>query len=225
MQNIIAQSFSKILPQILLVLAAGSTIATGAVAGVKMMKANASEPTQEIQQVSPLPTGDAVDDSQNAPSPGNKKTTTARTLTTSLGMTATPAPTKTQSAQRPIALVTIPAAGSQTNANLCIITLFGQQYNVASLRNSHPGGDVFVCGADQTATYQSAHGTNVSRMQTYLYSGSTSSGPSGTTGATGSTGSSSFDDDEEEESEEERSRYTEEHEDEKNGEEEHGEDN
>ena len=50
----------------------------------------------------------------------------------------------------------------------CIITLFGKQYDVTSLRNTHPGGDVFVCGTDQTALYTGKHGTNLNRMQPYL---------------------------------------------------------
>lgn len=50
----------------------------------------------------------------------------------------------------------------------CIITVFGKQYDVTAFQNSHSGGNVFNCGADMTSTYQSAHGTNVSRLQPYL---------------------------------------------------------
>lgn len=54
------------------------------------------------------------------------------------------------------------------NANQCVVTLFGLKYDVAPLRNSHSGGDIFTCGTDMTAIYQSQHGTNVSRMAKYL---------------------------------------------------------
>ncbi len=50
----------------------------------------------------------------------------------------------------------------------CIITLFGKQYDVTSLQNAHTGGSLFACGTDMTATYQAMHGTDVSRMVSYL---------------------------------------------------------
>ena len=61
-----------------------------------------------------------------------------------------------------------PTVSGTTNANACIITLFNKQYDVSSLINTHPGGNVFACGADNTSIYQKAHGTDVSRMQQYL---------------------------------------------------------
>lgn len=53
-------------------------------------------------------------------------------------------------------------------AGSCIITLFGQQYDVTSLQAGHTGGSIFVCGTDMTATYQAMHGTDVSRMAPFL---------------------------------------------------------
>ncbi|MFZ2152751.1 MAG: hypothetical protein WAV41_01705 [Microgenomates group bacterium] len=50
----------------------------------------------------------------------------------------------------------------------CIITVFGQQYDVAPLQTGHSGGNIFVCGTDMTASYQSMHGTDVSRIAAYL---------------------------------------------------------
>lgn len=61
-----------------------------------------------------------------------------------------------------------PTPTVNTDINSCIITLFAKQYDVATLRSDHPGGDVFICGTDQTAIYQEQHGTDVSRMQPYL---------------------------------------------------------
>lgn len=49
----------------------------------------------------------------------------------------------------------------------CVITLFGQKFDVSSLQSSHSGGNVFVCGTDQTTLYQGQHGTNLSRMAPY----------------------------------------------------------
>lgn len=108
------------------------------------------------------------------------------------------------------------AAPAQQNANTgCIITLFGKQYDVTTLQNTHSGGNIFNCGTDMTASYQSQHGSNVSRMQQYLVTGSASSSttPSGNTsgGSTNTSGgsvatsshSSNDDDDEEDEDEHE----------------------
>lgn len=50
----------------------------------------------------------------------------------------------------------------------CIITVFGNQYDVTALQTSHSGGNIFVCGTDMTATFQSMHGTDVSRIAQYL---------------------------------------------------------
>ncbi len=54
------------------------------------------------------------------------------------------------------------------NANKCIVTLFSKQYDVTPLQTGHSGGNIFTCGTDMTAIYQSQHGTNISRMAQYL---------------------------------------------------------
>lgn len=87
-----------------------------------------------------------------------------------------------------------PSVKSNSNSNACIITIFGKQYDVTSLRSSHPGGDVFVCGTDQSATYQSAHGTSVARLAPYLVTAgsvnNTTNNPvTGTSGSQVATGS------------------------------------
>lgn len=58
----------------------------------------------------------------------------------------------------------------QAAATGCIITVFGQQYDVTSLQNAHTGGNIFTCGTDMTATFQIQHGTDVSRIAPYLIS-------------------------------------------------------
>lgn len=178
MKNIVASLFSKIFPQIILALVVGSTIATGTAAGIKMIKANATEPAAEIQQVQPAPAEELY-------------------------------VKKIKSAVIPKSTVPTRSEFSAANNNTqCVISLFGKQYDVTSLRKSHPGGDVFVCGTDQSATYQKTHGTDMSRMQAYLVTGggASTTEPSSTVRATGSSGASTFYDDDEE-SEEELSRY------------------
>lgn len=58
----------------------------------------------------------------------------------------------------------------QAAATSCIITVFGQQYDVTSLQNAHTGGNIFTCGTDMTATFQTQHGTDVLRIAPYLIS-------------------------------------------------------
>lgn len=56
---------------------------------------------------------------------------------------------------------------SVSNDDKCIITVFGKQYDVTSLRKSHPGGDIYNCGADMSENYRKQHGTNTSRISQY----------------------------------------------------------
>ena len=79
----------------------------------------------------------------------------------------------TNSANPPASSNTNTTTGSDTS-NLCIVMLDGKEYDVTTLRNTHSGGDVFVCGTDMTASYISQHGTDFSRMAQYLYTGGTS---------------------------------------------------
>jgi hypothetical protein len=82
-------------------------------------------------------------------------------------------------------------------SNQCVITLFGKQYDVTSLRSAHSGGNVFVCGTDQTTLYQSQHGTNMSRMQAYLVTNGVT--PTPTPGISGSRNKNNDDEDDDEE--------------------------
>jgi hypothetical protein len=88
------------------------------------------------------------------------------------------------------------SVSSQASTVGCTITLFGKQYDVTNLRNTHSGGNIFNCGTDMTGTYQARHGTDLSRMQQYLISssgGTTSSnvGSSTSSGSQSGNGSSS----------------------------------
>lgn len=69
---------------------------------------------------------------------------------------------------------------STVTAAPCLITLFGQQFDVTSLQTSHTGGNLFVCGTDMTSTYLAQHGTDLSRMQPYLVTPTPTPTPTGT---------------------------------------------
>ncbi|MCA9386104.1 hypothetical protein KC717_05645 [Candidatus Dojkabacteria bacterium] len=62
-------------------------------------------------------------------------------------------------------------------SNNCIITLWGKSYNITSLINTHSGGNIFSCGTDMSNTYQSEHGSDLSRMAKYLLSPASAATP------------------------------------------------
>lgn len=103
--------------------------------------------------------------------------------------TLTPTPTTIQANLT----VTTTLTPTLTVVPSCIVTLFGKQYNVISLQQTHSGGNIFNCGTDMTSVYQAQHGTDVSKMSKYLVTGN-----SGNTTAV----SSNNGDDEENEKEE-----------------------
>jgi len=57
---------------------------------------------------------------------------------------------------------------NSNSSSSCIVTIFGSQYNVTSLKSTHSGGDVFNCGTDMSSQYETQHGTNLNRMKSYL---------------------------------------------------------
>lgn len=78
----------------------------------------------------------------------------------------------------------ISSAKNVEAATPCVVTIFGQQYDVSSLGTTHSGprGTTFVsiggsaffqCGADMTAVYQGMHGTDVTRLIPYIYTSPT----------------------------------------------------
>lgn len=60
---------------------------------------------------------------------------------------------------------------ANNNEKLCLVKISGKIYNVYSLRTTHSGGDIFTCNTDMTQSYISQHGSNLSRMEKYIYSG------------------------------------------------------
>lgn len=59
-------------------------------------------------------------------------------------------------------------SGNQIEDNdECIITLFGDRYDVSEFRTQHPGGNVFVCGSDMTQEYEAQHGSDLTKLEEY----------------------------------------------------------
>jgi len=53
-------------------------------------------------------------------------------------------------------------------ADKCIISVFGQEYDIGPFRALHPGGDVFKCGEDMTETFMQQHGKDLKRIEKFL---------------------------------------------------------
>lgn len=89
------------------------------------------------------------------------------TITPTITKLITKSPTKTPTTN-PTPFPTAVVSPKVTAGGNCVVTLFGQQYDVTFLKSSHSGGDIFRCGTDMTTSYQDKHGSNLSRMQNYL---------------------------------------------------------
>lgn len=80
----------------------------------------------------------------------------------------------------PTVSLTAPASGATVSGmvslsasaadafSACVVTVSGQLYDVSSLKSTHSGGDIFVCGTDMTTLYQAIHGTNVNRLAPFI---------------------------------------------------------
>lgn len=85
------------------------------------------------------------------------------TVTPTNGVTSTPKPGTTTSAPKPVATVKAtpkPTAKPAPKPATCIVTINGARYNVINLKSIHlskAGYDVFKCGTDMTAIYNSQH--------------------------------------------------------------------
>lgn len=131
------------------------TLATSWIAAMKVVQNHSQESKAQSKLTSLLsPTPQAKTTIKNSTNSNNKSSLsvllpTVNTPTTALLPTQTPIPF---------------SAGS------CIVTVFGNQYNVTNLRRTHSGGDIFKCGTDMTSVYQSRHSTNTAMIQPYLVS-------------------------------------------------------
>lgn len=68
----------------------------------------------------------------------------------------------------PIPTYTMSEVQAHNTDSDCWVVLFSKVYDITTLVTSHPGGNVFDCGTDMTALYESMHGTNVNRMEPYF---------------------------------------------------------
>ncbi len=86
-------------------------------------------------------------------------------------LTVTPSvstkPSTTPSVAKPTAT---PKATARPTAKPCIVTVNGSRYDVTSLRKSHSGGNIFVCGTNMTSTFQSMHGNDYNIIRKYKIS-------------------------------------------------------
>jgi hypothetical protein len=72
----------------------------------------------------------------------------------------TPVPPPTSPLPEPPSIVPVPSPVTQpqpTPVTQCIVTIQGKRYDVAPLRSTHPGGDIFICGTDMTDVFFSQH--------------------------------------------------------------------
>lgn len=92
--------------------------------------------------------------------------TTSPTITPSVS-TVTTKPSTTPSLAKPTAT---PKVTARPTAKPCIVTVNGSKYDVTSLRKSHSGGNIFVCGTNMTSTFQSMHGNDYNIIRKYKIS-------------------------------------------------------
>ena len=154
-----AQIFSKIILILIFVL----TLATSGVAASKVI--TSFQDTGEVSNG--IVKGASVSAAQINQNNNKKDVSISPTgvlnRSSNINNKNSPLPTGVVSIRSP----TVTPSSINTAGN-CIITLFGNRYDITTLRQAHSGGNVFNCGADMTAVYQGRHGTNVSRMQIYL---------------------------------------------------------
>lgn len=189
MKYILHAFISKLLPSVLAIAFVGVTLVTSGMAGMKLIQAKGVDSSDKFNSTA-VPTLEALEPSLiitpvQSPPPGSSipnSKNIALVIPTTKPSTKTPASA---------ALTNSPVATAQqaTNPNACIVTLFGKQYDVTTLRSTHSGGNIFSCGTDMTTVYQNRHGTDMSRMQQYLVSTAPSQTGGSSQTATGTTGS------------------------------------
>jgi hypothetical protein len=69
----------------------------------------------------------------------------------------------------PLVIEAKPPQAAKTEVSpQCIVTIDNHQYDVANLRTSHTGGDIFKCGTDMSAAFHKQHDDNLPMIQRYL---------------------------------------------------------
>ena len=194
MKEILYSFFSEIGQKLAVLILVGTTALTtgSAVSRLVANPTKANETRTELANEVPA----IIDESGNQDGQsgfgvqGLKTNTTSPNIVPPRATTPIPTPKLTQKII-PIATVTPKITTTQPIINpssLCIITLSGNTFDVTKLRVTHSGGDIFKCGTDMTSVYIGRHGTDMSRMAKYAYSGAAISNPTGTTGTTNPTG-------------------------------------
>lgn len=174
MEKLITFFSQKTFPVLIGIMLTSITLGTTGLSIIKASQSLASNINTEVPEVR------AVNSEERVAVESSGSQVVAKSIpSTSPGKSAAAAPTTLNTSISPSQSTQVAVD------NRCLVTLFGKQYDVTSLRSSHPGGNVFVCGTDMSATYQSAHGTDVSRMQQYLVTGnSTAAGTSSNSSST-----------------------------------------
>ncbi len=199
------------------------TVATSGMAGYKLVQtAQQSSPTEAAVQLrtAPAATQDGLDTSASDILPSGQ--------TGGPNTTPTAAPSAQPVAKKPVALPTAmpsasalpkasaaPSAQASAGPASCIIMVSGKTYDVQPLRNSHPGGNIFVCDSDMTSAYQNAHGSSLSKLSGYETTAQLGQSSTGSSNSGSSTAGSSLknDDDDEDEDEHENRFSDDDHED------------
>jgi hypothetical protein len=127
-------------------------------------------PGLELAGYSPVPSASVQTSPQGAPpaSPVVSARPVASALVKSpVATTATPTPTPVPIAT-PTPTPTLAPSPIPTPSNRCIVQIDGVSYDVATLRVTHSGGDIFVCGTDMSQTFWSRHNSRIlQKMQQY----------------------------------------------------------
>lgn len=202
-ETLIANLIKKGSDSILILAFSGVTIATSGVAGAKLYKTiqAPSNPT-----VAELPTAAEVlgVTSQNT----IEVPTTVQNQNTTPEVQNNPVSNDLIANNFPTATPIVPTQQNNTQSQTettsgCIIKVFEKNYDITSFRNTHPGGDVFICGTDMSATYTKAHGTNVASLAKYATTALLSSSSITQTNSQNGNTIGSFENEEEHEDEEE----------------------
>jgi len=77
-------------------------------------------------------------------------------------------PSSLTSSETSSTITTSSSTSSVVTSNKCIVTIKGSKYDVTTLRNSHSGGDIFICNSDMTTSFNNQHGNDLARIKQYL---------------------------------------------------------
>ena len=89
------------------------------------------------------------------------------TVSPSAAASVVPTPTPAVPSPTPTPTLT-PTPTPTPQSNRCIVQIDGVSYDVTTLRVTHSGGDIFVCGTDMSRTFWSQHNSRIlQKMQQY----------------------------------------------------------